>query len=419
MTCTRRGIELQVTCAGNQVSWSRWGHDVVHDVFMDLRAHARGPGGDVAPPGASPSAEGLFSLWNDSDVDAIEERLASLLEIIRSWDWRASTFRQDGTLKRPATSHTRPLTPRIATPRAATTLVATPQIPTPRVPTPSDSPPHVRRLGTEPAFAGAGTRTHNGTTRPAPARHFESPSREAPWRPLPVDPRVVAASFGPPTSVVPRVLAPAPPPAVMAEPVESPPVPPPTGENETALEPSTRRWVKIVLWLVAALVVVIIVTIIRHSSPGQTPGSLTPETVKSGSSAQTPVVSVSATVLTQFTNATRGLDAANTTASQALASGSSMTVAQVTQAVSPYITALENFDFTVHFVVWPQSMQVPGQDLILRNQALVSFLQSITSENQATMSSWFSQLHALGNRAETADNLVRKDLGLAATSSYP
>jgi hypothetical protein len=64
-----------------------------------------------------------------------------------------------------------------------------------------------------------------------------------------------------------------------------------------------------------------------------------------------------------------------------------VTVAQVTQAVSPYITGLENFDFTLHFVVWPQSMQVPSQDLLLRNQALVCFLQSISSESPATMSS--------------------------------
>jgi tRNA(adenine34) deaminase len=51
------------------------------------------------------------------------------------------------------------------------------------------------------------------------------------------------------------------------------------------------------------------------------------------------------------------------------------------------VTEPRDLDFTIHFVVWPQSMQVPSQDLLLRNQALVSLLQSISSESPATMSS--------------------------------
>jgi hypothetical protein len=64
-------------------------------------------------------------------------------------------------------------------------------------------------------------------------------------------------------------------------------------------------------------------------------------------------------------------------------------------------------------------MQVPAQDLTLRTQALASFLQSISSESPATLNSWFAQLHALANETQTADNLVRRDIGLTSTSSYP
>lgn len=211
-----------------------------------------------------------------------------------------------------------------------------------------------------------------------------------------------------------------------ADPVQGSP-PPLTEGEETDLEPSPRRWGKIVFWVVAALVVVLIVTLIWHNSPGQTPNQTlnrpaTQTTVTSGSAAKTstPTVGdVSSDSLTKFGTATRSLDAANVTVSHALASRNTLTVAQVSQAVSPYVTALENFDFTLHLTTWPPSMQVPTEDLMLRNQALVSFLQSSSSETQGALPSWFSQLHALGSRAETADNQVRKDLGLSTTTSYP
>jgi hypothetical protein len=271
------------------------------------------------------------------------------------------------------------------------------------------------------------------TAAPPPQREAPAPSRQPldPWQPGLND----NASM--PASAVQSRVAVAPPPPVVAmmaapvveevmsqvvatDPEESGPVPP-ADEGETDLEPSPRRWGRIVFWVVAAIVVVLIVTIIRHNSPGQTPGSLTPQTVKSGSGTTSPTatVAVSSSVLNTFTTTTRSLDAANVTISRALANPSSLTVAQVGQAVSPYITALENFDFTLHITAWPQSMQVPSEDLWLRNQALVSFVQSISSESPAALPSWFSQLRSLGSRAETADNLVRKDIGLGTTTSYP
>jgi hypothetical protein len=168
---------------------------------------------------------------------------------------------------------------------------------------------------------------------------------------------------------------------------------------------------------VAVVVVVIVVAIIRSNSPGSTGGDLTPVTVESGSHAA--LIPVSKTDLTEFSNISKKLNTANVTVTHALASSSGQSVAQVTQEISPYVTSLSEFAYTVHFVAWPQAMQVPAQDLTLRTQAFISFLQSISSESTATLNSWFAQLHALANETEAADNLVRKDVGLASTSSYP
>ena len=191
------------------------------------------------------------------------------------------------------------------------------------------------------------------------------------------------------------------------------------GLNEDTPAPgrSPRRWGSAIPWVVAVVVVVIIVAIIRANSPGSTPGSLTPLTVKSETHKE--LIPVSNTVLNQFTVASTRLNAANVTVTHALATSSGQSVAQVTQELSPYVTSLSEFAYTVHFVAWPQGLQVPAQDLTLRTQDFISFLQSISSESTATLSSWFAQLHALANETEAADNLIRKDVGLASTSSYP
>jgi hypothetical protein len=412
MTCTRRPNELLVTCIGNQVSWSGWDPNVGQHICVDVRSQSRGPGGHAGTP--RPNPEDLFSLWDDSGADAIEERLASLLQLIRSWDWRAATFAEDGTLRQPPTRPTKRPTSRTSAP---------------------SGPPAAPRPWTEPPNGPARRRA----TALAPP--FQAPQREVLREPGPDEPRVTPVPVEHPTwhstpktrTFVPapapprapsRVAQPAtsigPPPAVeWTGPVTGPPVP---ASDEAAPEPSPRRWGKVLLWLVAAVVVIIIVLVIRHSAPGETSGDLTPQTVKSGPSTTTPsaaTVQVGSSVLSGFTAASQSLDAANSTVSHLLASGSGQTVATVTQDVAPYIAALEKFDFTMHFVVWPQALQIPTQNLNLRNQALVSFLQSISSETQASLPSWFTQLHAVGAQAETADNLVRKDLGLSTTSSYP
>jgi hypothetical protein len=193
----------------------------------------------------------------------------------------------------------------------------------------------------------------------------------------------------------------------------------PPSQDETALDPPPRRWGRVVVGLVSVVAVVVIVALIRANAPGETPGTLTPTTVTSGSASHAALIPVSSRALDQFTSVSKPLNAANVTVTKALANGSNQTVPQITQEVAPYITALDKFLYTSHSIVWPEALQVPAEDLTLRTQALITFLQSASTTNPAALSSWFAQLHSLGTQAVTADNLIRKDIGLSPTSSYP
>jgi hypothetical protein len=150
------------------------------------------------------------------------------------------------------------------------------------------------------------------------------------------------------------------------------------------------------------------------------PGTLTPTTVKSGGSAPpAATIPVSSSLKASFLSISNVLDAANVTVTQKLASSNNQPVAQVAQEITPYVTALDTFNFKTHFIAWPQSLQVPSEDLTLRTKSLISFLDSVSSASPATLNSWFTQLHALASMTQTADNLIRKDIGLTATTSYP
>jgi hypothetical protein len=137
--------------------------------------------------------------------------------------------------------------------------------------------------------------------------------------------------------------------------------------------------------------------------------------VATGGAALIPVSSV---VKADFVTASTPLDAANVTVTKAL-SANSQSVAQVALAITPYVTALNNFDAKIHTVPWPAAMALPSEALIQKTQALMTFTTSISSVNAATLNSWVTQLRTLATEAQTSDNVVRKDIGLAATSSYP
>ena len=77
------------------------------------------------------------------------------------------------------------------------------------------------------------------------------------------------------------------------------------------------------------------------------------------------------------------------------------------------------YDFQLHFIAWPASMQTAIEVDHAQMNALMSFLQSLSFESPTGMSAWLSQLHNRSGSAQTADNQVRQDLGLPRSSSFP
>ncbi len=267
-------------------------------------------------------------------------------------------------------------------------------------PTPVDAAPDPVETAPEPVDAAPALVAIPSTYGAAP------PPPPAHTAPAAVDPE-------PPTFVTTPAIDVAMPAAAAMGAVETAPRP----AGPSAREPAPPRWwAKYVMWLGTAIIVVIIVAIIRSNSPGTTRNS--PVASSPGSSA-TPSVQVSKAVLNQFTSISKTLDTANVAATKALANGSNQSVAQVATELAPYLTALDTFNFDLHLMTWPTAMQAPSRDLILQTQALASFLGSVLSTNTAGLHFWFTQFHALAQRTQASDNVVRHDIGLPRTSNYP
>jgi hypothetical protein len=196
---------------------------------------------------------------------------------------------------------------------------------------------------------------------------------------------------------------------------------PAPGEPDPLPTEAPWRFGKLILIVVTALIVVAIVAIIRSSAANPNPSdSLTPTSVTHTTSAATPaLIPVSSSVKSAFSAASVDLTAANVAVTRALAGGAAQSPAQVAQEVAPYVTALDTFNFKNHFLAWPETLQVPGEDLTLRTDELIHFLSSISSASPTTLTSWFAQLHSLARLTETTDNAIRKDIGLPASNSYP
>ena len=77
------------------------------------------------------------------------------------------------------------------------------------------------------------------------------------------------------------------------------------------------------------------------------------------------------------------------------------------------------YDFQLRFIQWPASMQAAIADDHAQLEALVSFLAAFPSTSPTNMSGWMSGLHIRTGAAQTTDNLVRRDLGLPNTNSFP
>jgi hypothetical protein len=210
-------------------------------------------------------------------------------------------------------------------------------------------------------------------------------------------------------------------PDLIAGDARRPPDEPATIEPDSLPTKAPRRFGKLILIVVTALIVVAIVAIIRSSASNpDASDSLTPTSVTHSKSAPPPaIIPVSSTVKSDFSAASVDLTTANAAVTRALAGGAVQSSAQVAQEVAPYVTALNTFNFRTHYLAWPATLQVPSEDLTLRTSELISFLSSISSVTPTTLTSWFAQFHSLARLTETTDNAIRKDIGLPATTSYP
>ena len=260
------------------------------------------------------------------DPHAVDEQLTAILEVIRSWDWRAGIFADDGmrhgevestgrhALVEPSNRATPNVEPPSVTPTpllataAAAEMSAGPTLPT--APTSPVPEPTVAPAAPAPPQFFAVRRTPQIVTSAAAALSL-SASTSTSSVPASVDLAPPAIATPPVTDVAASATA-----AVGGVAAGR------TRDQATAHSGGTsqpQRWrVACTLLLGAAVIVVIIVAIARSNGPGS---SAEPPSFRARVRRQPPV-HVSSTVLTEFTTISKTLDAANVAASKALASGS-------------------------------------------------------------------------------------------------
>jgi hypothetical protein len=186
----------------------------------------------------------------------------------------------------------------------------------------------------------------------------------------------------------------------------------------------SHSWTKLALLAVAAaVVVVLIIAGIRifaksPSSAGTAPNVTQPASRPVHDSHF--VAPISAAQLAQYEGYATPFQNANVVATRGFVkAGSTPTASQVVLVVVGYRDAVNIYNFQLHFVHWPQSMQSAIEADHAQLQALLSFLQAFSSVAQNGVPAWLSQLHDRSSSTQVADNVVRKDLGLPASSSFP
>ncbi len=394
---------------------------------------------DAEPP--EPIDEAPRSLNGQS----VDERLDALMETIRTWDWRAASVEAG------------PPPPAVAASTVSSlTTTASAEVR-------EDSEPLT--LGPPPPAVPASTVSPLTTTASAEVREDSEPLTLGPppadvpastVSPLTAEVREDSEplTLGPPPVSPPPVFGPAPVQSaadtqpVMVEPMpgpatvdpSAPEVPEDASEDASSSSepwpdhPIGRLWSHprtkvVVLCLAAVVAVILIIWGIRlvskgsgSGNPSTTATTATTATHHAASHVHQPafVAPIDTANLTKYQQYAAGIDTANATATTAfVGAGSTPTLAQVTPVVTAYRTALNLYDFQLRFIQWPASMQPAITVEHAQLEALVSFLQSISTVTPTGVSPWLSQLHIRAATAQTADNQIRQDLGLPSTSSFP
>jgi hypothetical protein len=203
-------------------------------------------------------------------------------------------------------------------------------------------------------------------------------------------------------------------------------------EPEPAREPDgalRRLWshpsAKLVVAGLAALVVVALVVggirlVKKHTaSGGQTTTTVAQPASHAAHHAHV-VAPISAAQLATYEGYASSFQSANVTATKALVkAGGTPTTSQVVGVVVAYRTAVNLYNYQLHLIQWPQSMQGAIETDHAQLQALTSFLVAFSSVAPTGVPAWLSQLNDRANSTQVADNAVRQELGLAASSAFP
>jgi hypothetical protein len=187
-----------------------------------------------------------------------------------------------------------------------------------------------------------------------------------------------------------------------------------------------HRWARLTALCAGAVVLVVLIIWgirLAHSSSGSSSPSTTSvsqATSRQGTTASTVVVPLTAAQLAQYKGYAAGMQQANVTATKSfVGAGSTPTQSQLAQVVSAYGAAVNLYDFQLRFIQWPASMQAAITVDHAQLESLVSYLKTFPTLSPKSMNNFLSGLRNRGASSQAADNQVRHNLGLHASSSFP
>jgi hypothetical protein len=437
-------------------------------------SHDPSTNGVRAPAGTN--GQGLFEGAASSfDGEAIDERLDALLRTIRSWDWRTASLEASsaGAHASAATVFSQttavsqePLADPTVLPDSAIpvhdateppTVVLNPMPPHPGVEQPPPPDDSETRSAGAPEGAGSVSGPEALSQSSTPATTIEtSPSlddEDVPGGPH-TTPTQDGERSGPVTSEPSLVRSSTDTQPVELEPMPTAPTPTlepnPTRDQGTAVgdsaswlefeygpepkpEPDrpngrlTSRsrlkvfgFVALGLILAAALAFGGIALFDKSpTSSGRTQTTHNPPPARATHPGH-PASPITAAQLTQYEGYAQGLQTANLAATHGFdRTGATPTPSQLVLVDVAYGAALNTYNNELGSITWPTSMQSAVEADHAQLLALMSFLRSFSIVQASGETAWLVQLHNRTSTAQTADNQVRGDLGLARSVSFP
>ncbi len=98
--------------------------------------------------------------------------------------------------------------------------------------------------------------------------------------------------------------------------------------------------------------------------------------------------------------------------------GNAPTAGQLDLAMLSYRHVLNVYKLDLAFLQWPASMRNTVAADSTQLQLLASYLGDFGSVSPTGIPAWLSQFHLLASSTQADDNVVRRDLGLPASSAF-